>query len=138
MITEADLPLVLITSLEDRLRVDLRHGIRAIRARFSPNRLNLEAVVNLPYFQQLPLGITSELWSRLAAYSRPEVYFQLSVPVAGTKLDFDPRNVIVTIGSVAYSLNRWETITGWSLPPISDKSQLEHWEMRSGKLVWRD
>lgn len=135
-ISEAELPLILVNSLEDSLNRDIRHGIRAIRTQISTEKLQIESVLDVNYLNSIPQIQSDPLWKYMQNISGDELYVMIElIPRKSNIINQLSSESKLTIGEVTLSLSQVERMTGISIRELMKTWGLPEMRLSSGVLV---
>ncbi|NOZ74985.1 MAG: hypothetical protein GXO90_06340 [FCB group bacterium] len=135
-ISEAELPLILVNTLEENLNQDIRHGIRAIRAKISVDKLQIESILDVDYFNSIQQLQSDPIWNYMRKIGGDELYVMVELYPSKYKYinQLSPKSNL-TIGDVTLSLSQVERMTGISVRQMIKSLDLPVIRLSSGALV---
>jgi len=135
-ITEAELPLILVTALEDIWQQDIRHGIRAIRAHIYPDKLQIETVLDVNFFNAIPQIRDHALWKSIRHLGGNELYTKVEIfPDKKQSVNHISPKSYVTFGNLTVTITQLEDFFHLSVEEVIPSLGIKSIKLGSGVLV---
>ncbi len=133
VITADQLSLVLVSSLEDKLKTDIRHGIEYIKTRITPENLVIESRLNADYLDKIPVLKNNVVWKSLRYSGGHDLFLRFEgIPSSGNDISQLSPATNLMIGNQKLTLPQLQQYLGISPAVISQFSRGKSFRLKEG------